>query len=104
MRPQKEYANPIKVGFQFAQYLTDHPESTYDDLAGISGVSKARVCHMIALYKRLPDQITDYLMNTDEPEILKYFTERRLRPLTLLESNDEKINRFDEMRMSLVTE
>jgi hypothetical protein len=37
-------------------------------------------------------------MNTDETEILKYFTEKKLRPLTLLASDDEKLRKFDEMR------
>jgi hypothetical protein len=46
----KEYPNPIKVGFQFAQYLKDDPDSTYDELAGMSGVSKARICQMVALH------------------------------------------------------
>jgi hypothetical protein len=58
----------------------DHPDSTHEDLSVISGVRKARVCQMVALYDRLPARITDYLMNTDEPEILNHFTERRLRP------------------------
>ncbi len=53
---------------------------------------------MIALYKRLPPEITEYLINTDEPEILKHFTERKLRPLTLLASNEDKIKKFYEMR------
>jgi len=46
---------------------------------------------------RLPVTITDYLMNTDEPELLKHFTERRLRPLTLLTSDDDKLRKFDKM-------
>ncbi len=53
---------------------------------------------MIALCKRLPPEITDYLINTDEPEILKHFTERRLRLLTLLASDEDKIKKFDEMK------
>jgi len=53
---------------------------------------------MIALCKRLPAEIIDYLINTDEPEILKHFTERKLRPLTLLESDQDKIKKFDEMK------
>ncbi|MDY6990797.1 MAG: hypothetical protein SWQ30_22370 [Thermodesulfobacteriota bacterium] len=77
LRPEKEYSNPIKIGFQFVQYLKDHPDSTYDELADMSGVSKARICQMVALHNRLPAPITDYLINTDDPEILKYFTERR---------------------------
>jgi hypothetical protein len=30
-------------------------------------------------------------------KFLKYFTERRLRPLTLLASDEDKIKKFDEM-------
>jgi len=103
LRPQKEYSNPIKVGLKFVQYLKDHPDSTYDDLSKIYGVCKARVCQMVALYNRLPSRITEYLMNIDEPEILKHFTERRLRPLTLLASDDDKIRKFDEMRNALAS-
>jgi hypothetical protein len=53
---------------------------------------------MIALCKRLPPEITEYLINTDEPEILKHFTERKLRPLTLLASDEDKIKKFYEMK------
>jgi hypothetical protein len=54
-----------------------------------------------ALYNRLPSRITKYLMNIVEPEILKHFTERRLRPLTLLAYDEDKIKKFDEMREAL---
>lgn len=97
---QREYQNPIEAGSRFLEYLNDHPESTYDDIAGVFGVSKARVCQMIALCNRLPGQITDYLLNADSG-ILKHFTERRLRPLTLMASDDEKIDRFNEMKAEL---
>jgi hypothetical protein len=42
-------------------------------------------------------------MNIDEPEILKHFAERRLRPLTLLASDDDKLMKFDEMRNALAS-
>lgn len=90
--------NPVRTGFEFVEYLNKNPVTTYDDLSVDAGITKARVCQMIALCKRLPPEITDYLINTDEPEILKHFTERRLRPLTLLESDEDKIKKFDEMK------
>jgi HD-like signal output (HDOD) protein len=101
LRPEKEDPNPIKLGFQFVQYLKEHPDSTYDELEGMSGVSKARICQMVALHKRLPAPITDYLMNNDEPEVLKYFSERRLRPLTLLATDDEKLRQFEAMKEAM---
>ena len=102
MRPEKEDPNPIKLGFQFVQYLKDHPDSTYDELAGMSGVSKARICQLVFLHNRLPAPITDYLMNNDEPEVLKYFTERKLRPLTLLTSDDDKLRKFDKLKEAIL--
>ena len=97
LRKERGPSNQVRTGFQFVEYLDDNPNATYDDLAADAGVTKARVCQMIALCKRLPTKITEFLMDTHEPEILKYFTERRLRPLTLLASDDDKIKKFDEM-------
>ena len=56
---------------------------------------------MIALYNRLPVRITEFPTNTDARENLKHFTERRLRPLTLLASDEDKINKFDELKEAL---
>jgi hypothetical protein len=56
---------------------------------------------MVALHNGLPAPITDYLMNVDEPEILKHFTERRLRPLTLLASDDDKLRKFEAMKETM---
>jgi hypothetical protein len=90
--------NPVRIGFEFVEYLYKNPSANYDDLSIDAGITKARVGQMIALCKRLPPEITEYLINTDEPEILKHFTERRLRPLTLLTSDDDKIIKFMEMK------
>jgi hypothetical protein len=98
LRQEPEPSNAILTGFQFVEYLNNNPNTTYDVLATEAGVTtKARVCQMIAICKRLPSEITDYLMDTDDPETLKFFTKRRLRPLTLMATNDDKITRFNEM-------
>ena len=97
LRQKQKPSNAVLTGFRFVEHLNDNPNTTYDVLAIEAGVTKARVCQMIALCKRLPSEITDYLMNTDDPETLKFFTERRLRPLTLMATDDDKITRFKEM-------
>ncbi len=74
LRKERGPSNPLRTGFQFVEYLDDNLNATYDDLAADVGVTKARVCQMIALCKRLPTKITEFLMDTNEPEILKYFT------------------------------
>jgi len=96
--------NPVWIGFQLIEYLNVHPNALYDDLSNGAGFTEVRVCQMIALCRRLPTEITDFLMNINEPEVLKHFTERRLRPLTLMVSDDEKINRFNQMKEMMEVE
>lgn len=45
-----------------------------------------------------PSEDHRFLMNTGETEILKYFTERRLRLLTLLASDVDKIKKFEMIK------
>ena len=93
----QEPTNAVLTGFRFVEYLKDNPDATYDDLAADAGITKARVCQMIALCKRLPTEITEFLMTTHEPEVLRYFSERRLRTLTRLASDEDKITKFNKM-------
>ncbi len=98
IRQKRILKNLFWIGFEFVEYLSKNPNATYDDLSLDGGITKARVCQMIALCKRLPPEITEYIINTDGTEILKHFTERKLRPLTLLASDEDKIKKFYEMR------
>ena len=52
---------------------------------------------MIALVKRLPQEILDHFLIENVNARLKKITERQLRPLTLLESDEAKIRRFGEI-------
>jgi hypothetical protein len=97
LRQEPELTNAVQTGVRFVEYLNQNPNATYDELAADAGLTRARVCQMIALCRRLPTEITDFLMDTDDPETLKFFTERRLRPLTFKATEDEKINRFNEI-------
>ncbi|MGA1867730.1 MAG: hypothetical protein ACMUJM_04195 [bacterium] len=83
--------NPIMEGYKYLEYLDKVPHPTYGDIAEEFNISKARVSQMIALVTRLPKEITGFIVNNDGKET---FTERQLRPLTLLKSDKEKIERF----------
>ncbi len=56
---------------------------------------------MIAIVKKLPQEITNYFMSNNESLDLSYFTERKLRPLTLLKSDKVKIEMFRKIRESI---
>jgi len=87
--------NPILEACKYADFLKEDAGATYDDAAVAFGVTKARVCQQIALLKKLPNQIIDAIASV--PGANQYITERKLRPLTLLATDEEKISRFEEM-------
>ena len=90
--------NPIQEAYKFLEYLETYPNSTYQDLADEFNISKARVCQMIALVKKLPKEIIDYLSNINDSKSISYFTERKLRPLTMMDSDMAKIEKFKEIK------
>ena len=47
-------------------------------------------------------EIIDYLSSINEPQAISYFTERKLRPLTLIKSDEEKIEKFHEMKERVI--
>ena len=52
---------------------------------------------MISLVTKLPKEILDFFTTEIHLENLRDFSERKLRPLTLLNKDEEKIKRFSKM-------
>ncbi|MBU4000547.1 recombinase family protein [Patescibacteria group bacterium] len=98
---QSKKKNPILEAYTYIGYLESHPNLTYQDVAEKFNISKARVSQIIALVKKLPQEIIDCFLNKEEHLNLNYFTERKLRPLTLLKSDQAKIEGFREMKSEL---
>ena len=88
--------NPIKEGEKYLDCLNSNPDFNYRDVAEKFRVSKTRVSQMIALVRKLPKEILDYF-NIENKSKISCFTERKLRPLTLLITDEEKINQFSKM-------
>lgn len=97
---QAKQKNPIFEAYKYLEYFENHPGLSYRDVAQKFNISKTRVSQMIALVKKLPQEILDYLTR-QAPENPCYFTERKLRPLTLMESDEAKIQRFRELKDGL---
>ena len=57
---------------------------------------------MQSFVKKLPQEIIDYFLYENEHLNLNYFTERKLRPLTLLASDDDKLRKFYEMQEAIL--
>jgi len=94
---KSNWKNPIKEGQKYIDCLNSYPDFKYQEVADEFGVSKARVSQMIALVKKLPKEILDYFYMENNSDEMKYLSERKLRPLTLIESDEEKIELFRAM-------
>ncbi|MFA7463023.1 MAG: hypothetical protein WCY59_07770 [Anaerovoracaceae bacterium] len=90
-------SNPVLTGLRFLQVFENKSVRTYAQAAEILGVSRERVYQMTALVTKLPAEIRDFLAGANDHAVLQHFTERRLRPLTIMPTDEEKIERFREM-------
>jgi len=91
---RQDWENPIAKGLRFLQVFEQPAVTTYADAASILGVSRQRVYQLTSLVRKLPDEVKSVLLKTDDPPTRGYFTERRLRPLTKLGSEEEKVAAF----------
>ncbi|MEI6972293.1 MAG: hypothetical protein WCL44_12360 [bacterium] len=89
--------NPVLQGLQWLRLFENESVRTYAQAAEIAGVCRGRVWQLVSLVTRLPKEITDFLAANKDPFIRAHFSERKLRPLTLLESDERKIKQFHEM-------
>ena len=92
--------NPILKGLQCLKVFEDESVRTYAQAAEILGVSRERVYQLTALVTKLPPQIKDFLIGTEDPAVLRFFTERRLRPLTMIPDGEKQMAQFAELLTS----
>ena len=82
---------------RYQEYLERKDVNTKAEIAEIFGVSRARVTQYLNLLK-LPKRIIKFLDNNRENiKVKKYFTERRLRPLTWMDKKVQCIEKFNEI-------
>ena len=100
MRRRKYYSDKpfvLDETRRYQEYLEIKEVSTKAEIAEIFGVSRARVTQCLNLLK-LPKPIVQFLEeNRENAEIKRYFTERRLRPLTWIGNDEAKIEEFNKI-------
>jgi hypothetical protein len=89
--------NPILKGLRWLGVFEDESVRTYAQAAEIIGVSRERVYQLTSLVTKLPPRIKDFLAGTEDPVLLRFFTERRLRPLTMLSDAEVQMAQFGEL-------
>lgn len=90
--------NPILIGLRYLKVFEQESITSYAKAAQVLGVSRIRVYQLTSLVTKLPPEITEFLlMNADDPDVLRTFTERRLRPLTALPTKKSQMRQFTQM-------
>ena len=91
--------NPIQEALDYQEHLEASSTGTYKEVAAHFGVTGARVCQMLALLKKLPRVILDEFLDAADQGAMAHITERSLRPLTRMDSDEAKVSKFMEMKM-----
>ena len=86
--------NPILKGLRWIRVFEDESVRTYAQAAEIIGVSRERVYQLTSLVTKLPPRIKDFLAGTDDPAVARFFTKRRLRPLTMIADGEAQMAWF----------
>lgn len=89
--------NPVLKGLRWLRVFEDESVRTYAQAAEIIGVSRERVYQLTSLVTKLPPRIKDFLAGTEDPAVLRFFTERRLRPLTMIPDGEAQMAQFAEL-------
>jgi len=98
MRRLKSYDEGLFVldeAHRYQEYLERKDVNTKAEIAEIFGVSRARVTQYLNLLKLLKAIMQFLEKNIESAEFEKCFTERRLRPLTLIENEKQCIEKFN---------
>lgn len=95
-------ANAMRQALRYQACLDAEPTRTRAEVALMFDVSRARVTQHLNLLK-LPSRIVDYLADRTDPDVLSYFTERRLRPLTM-EADKAEVLRWFSAAVSAIRE
>jgi hypothetical protein len=93
---KNESQNAILEARRYHDCLEAVSGRTRAEVAVMFEVSRARVSQYLNLLK-LPRAIVGFLEANEDPTILRYFSERRLRSLTQLNNDNDKWNEFMSM-------
>ena len=69
-------------------------------LAKKLGISKARLTQIMNLLKMAPE-IQEYLKNLNDPSLLSFFNEKRLRSIASIKDKQTQLEKFEELKRNI---
>ncbi len=94
------WKNPVLEGKEYLKLYLSGDCPTYETIAKKFGITRARICQMITLARKLTDEIVAVFSDINYADKLQHITERKLRPITLMKTDREKIEAFNKLMRS----
>jgi len=99
-KPQKIYESPLRETMRHQRLFKDPFIKSQLDIAREFGITRARVSQIMALLKLAPE-IQKELLSFKDQKAIRYFSERRLRPLSAIKDPAKQIREFNKMKEKL---
>jgi hypothetical protein len=95
--PQRVYVSPLVEARRYSNILQHDPHvKTQIALAKEMGVSRVRITQVMNLLKLAPE-IQEWLLTLQNQKAIRFFSERRLRPLIQIEDPKQQVREFRRM-------
>ena len=95
--PERICISPLQEARRYARTLESDPSvKTQADLAREMGVSRVRITQIMNLL-RLDYAVQEQLLGLEDQRVVRFFSERRLRPLIQIEDPKQQVREFERM-------
>ena len=95
------YESPLMETRRYENLFKDPLVKTQSDIAREMGITRARVSQITALLK-LASEIQREILTFQDQESIRFFSERRLRPLLNIKKPSIQIQEFNKMKEHLL--
>lgn len=102
VEPQKVYECPLLEARRYENLFKEPLIKTQSDIAREMGITRARVSQIMALLKLAPE-IQRELLALQDQRSLRFFSERRLRPLLNIKEPSKQIQEFNKLKEKIFT-
>ena len=93
---EKIYESPLMEAKRYRNLLNDPLINNQSDIARDLGITRARVIQVMSLLK-LDPEIQKTLLGFEDPKMIKFFSEYRLRPLLNINNPNQQLKEFKKM-------